>query len=309
MKKVLILIDYFGEWPGWFPVFLESCAANPTIDWCIHTDCEEPDHPPANVRFIRTSFEDFCARAGERLGVNFAPRSPYNLCNLRPMSGVIHQELIANYDYFGWGDIDVIYGDIRSIYTDEVFSKNVISSHDSICSGHLTLVKNEAWLREAYLQLTSWRGRLEDDGHFEWHECLDEAHLAAIFSPNPKLRRDIGMRCLTAEPDPLYWSNNHFVEQWSTPFLPCPWIDGEMRHPETWFWTNGVLTNVQDGSRTFLYLHLMNFKSKRWVNELYSASTTWDELPFICHFDPAEFRRRPADERRLRIDRTGIHLM
>ena len=66
------------------------------------------------------------------------------------MFEVLHKDIIREYDYYGWGDIDVIYGDIRSIYTDDIFNYNVISSDDHTCSGHLTLIKNECWLANAY---------------------------------------------------------------------------------------------------------------------------------------------------------------
>ena len=223
------------------------------------------------------------------------------------MLGSIHQRLIDGYDFFGWGDIDVIYGDIRSIYTDQVLSRNVISTHNSICSGHLTLVRNEDWLREAYLNLSSWQTRLEDPEPFLWRDCLDEAHLSAIFSPDPRVRRRLSYVCTTKTLDPRYWSDNYFVEQWSTPFVPGPWIDGTPYHPETWLWTNGRLTNTQDGARAFLYLHLMNFKSKRWLNPLYYDTPTWDELSTTRHFSTLELVGLPWADRSFRVDRKGTH--
>jgi len=224
------------------------------------------------------------------------------------MLGIVHDDLVSCYDFFGWGDLDVIYGDIRATYTEEVLGKNVISSHSSICSGHLALFKNERWIREAYTLLTTWRSRLEDPGPFEWHDSLDEAHLSAIFSPDRRIRYKFGPKCLSARPDPIYWTDNHFVEQWSTPFVPGPWIDGEQEHPETWFWTDGILTNSLNGSRSFPYLHLMNFNSKRWLNPAYRSAKTWDELPAVCHFDAREIAGRARATGRFRIDREGIHL-
>ena len=308
MKSVVILITYFGKWPPWLPVFLLSCRFNPSIDWCIYTDCTVPQNPPPNVKFIRTTFFDYCSQASQRLGVNFSPNSAYNLCNLKPMLGNIHGDLISPYNYFGWSDLDVIYGDIRATYTDEVLTKNVISSHASICSGHFTLLKNERWIRDAYMLLTTWRSRLEDPGPFEWHESLDEAHLSAIFSPDRRIRYKFGPKCLAARPSPIFWEDNYFVEQWSTPFVPGRWADDTDDHPETWFWREGVLTNSKSKSRLIPYLHLMNFKSKRWLHFNYRSSGTWDELQTVCHFDESEIIFAPNATSRFRIDRSGIHL-
>jgi hypothetical protein len=222
------------------------------------------------------------------------------------MLGVVHADLAAGYDFFGWGDIDVIYGDIRAIYDDRVLSRNVISSHSGICSGHLTLIRNEPWLTTAFENLAHWRRRLEDPGPFEWHESLDEAHLTGLFSPSAKIRRYYAKRCARVWPERVYFINNYFREQYSTPFTPNPWIGGRAEHPETWFWRDGELTNATNGARRFLYLHLMNFKAKRWVNEdLYAHSPTWSGLPGSMRFSIEDFRARAAGERHVRIDRGG----
>lgn len=310
MRSIVIFIDYFGRWPGWFGLFLESCATNPTIDWIFHTDCDVPQAHSPNVKFIRTSLARYCEKVSDVLDVRFKPASAYNLCNIRPMLGVVHAELAQGYDFFGWGDIDVIYGDIRSIYDDRVLSRNVISSHGGICSGHLTLIRNEPWLATAFQNLAHWRRRLEDPGPFEWHESLDEAHLTGLFSPSAKTRRYFAERCAATWPEPSYFMNNYFKEQYSTPFTPNRWIGGRAEHPETWFWRDGVLTNASDRDRQFLYLHLMNFKAKRWVNEdLYADSPTWDALPSSMRFSIEDLQKRPRPDRNVRIDRAGLHLI
>jgi hypothetical protein len=224
------------------------------------------------------------------------------------MFGIIHADLIQGYDYFGWSDIDVIYGDIRSIYDNAVLSHNMISAHAYTCSGHLTLLKNEAWLKEAFLNIHCWRARLENPALCEWKHSLDEAHLTAMFAPTPHTRADFSTMTGTFAPEARYFGNNYFAEQWSTPFTPLPWLNGSRSHPDTWFWHNGRIQNVQDGDRTFLYLHLMNFKAPCWIDEnLYGRAPTWKQLDDCMRFDLAALRMAP-DNRRVRIDRQGIHL-
>ncbi len=310
MKSVIIFADYFGTWPDWFDMYLESCRGNPTIQWCIHTDCPEPDNLPPNVSIVRQSFNAYCDDVSARLGVSFRPLHPYSICNLKPMYGVIHADRVADYDYFGWSDIDVIYGDIRAIYTDDVLNHNMISSHAYTCSGHLTLIKNAAWLREAYRHIAGWRQRLEDPTPCEWRDSLDEAHLTAIFAPIAETRVDFAAMTGTVAPEERYHSGNYFAEQWSTPFTPLPWLDGSYAHPEIWYWNNGRLTNGSDGDRQFLYLHLMNLKAPCWVNEgLYGQIPTWKALDTCMRFDMKDFRGRAPNTRQVRIDRHGLHLI
>jgi hypothetical protein len=309
MKSIVVLIDYFGRWPDWFCVFLESCRENPTIDWCIHTDCPVPDNAPRNVRFISLSFADYCRHVSDRLAVRFAPSDAYNICNLKPMFGKVHRSIINGYDYFGWSDIDVVYGDIRSIYDDHVLTHNVISSHQYICSGHFCLVKNDPLFIEAFRSFKQWPALVEACS-FEWAQSLDEAMLTALFCPDKFQRQHFSASFGIEDPPAAYYSNNFFVEQWSTPFVPSPWINGKMAHPEVWWLDRGALRNIDDGDRTFLYLHLMNFKGKRWFNEaLYSDAITWDSLDTCLRFAPSALGQLSPEGRCFRIDRQGIHLV
>ena len=181
MKTVAIMIDYFGKQPDWLPIFLLSCRHNPTIDWIIHSDCIAEDSVPANVKVVPTSFAAYKEKVSDALQIKFNPARPYNICNLKPLFPKIHYALGKSYDYVGWGDIDVIYGNIREFYTDSVLERNVISNQADFCSGHLTLIRNECWLRDAFELLTGWKDILEIEGDFTWEQSLDEARLSSLF--------------------------------------------------------------------------------------------------------------------------------
>ncbi len=304
MKRILIISDYFGEWPKWFSIFLLSCSRNCTIDWLINTDCVIPDNHPSNVKFVSISKDEYNSRVSDLLGVQFRPFSMYNICNLRPMYGLLYEDHLDGYDYFGWCDIDVIFGDIRKFYDQHVLSHNVISASSSICTGHLMLIKNEPWLKEAFHLISGWKERLNDPGSCPWEESLDEAKLSAVFSPHDERRRRVNLSP-HMEVESRYWNNNYFKEQWATVFTPWPWLDGNPLHPAIWFWKDGVLWNERDAPREFLYLHLMNFKAARYVNQaLYKNAKTWDTLPRIIHFNDREIGTRTV-----RIDRSGFHLV
>ncbi len=130
MKSVIIMIDYFGgRWPQWFPLFLESCRHNPTITWLLHSDCPKDTPLPDNVHIRTISYADYCERVSHKLNISFQPAQYHKLCDLKPMLGYLHREQIRGYDYYGYGDLDVLWGNIRRFYTPEVLTRNVISTH------------------------------------------------------------------------------------------------------------------------------------------------------------------------------------
>lgn len=283
MESILLIADYFGRWPVWFPLFLASCAANPTVRWLIHTDCPPPDQPPSNVMFRPMAASTYCARVSERLGITFQPQSMYAVTNIRPAFGEIHAEEITGYDYYGWCDIDVVFGDLRRFLGNEVLGRNVISMSDEICTGHLTLLRNTPDLRALHRHIPDWRVRMGVPGAVAWSDCLDEAWVSRLCSPKASFRGEAAAAGVPEVVLNRLRQNNHFEEQWVTPFAPWPWLDGDRLHPEVWYWRPGSLTNWRDGDREFPYLHLMNFKARRYVDEaLYGLTPTWDVLPVSC---------------------------
>ena len=139
-RSILILIPHFGPWPEWIDFFVESCRANRSIDWVLISDQPPPENKAGNVRCLRTSFDDYQALVGRRLGIAFDPSAPYKLCDIRPALGAIHPDLIAGYDFFGFGDLDLIYGDIRAFYDEETLELyDALSTHAERVSGHLFL--------------------------------------------------------------------------------------------------------------------------------------------------------------------------
>jgi len=276
MKSIAILIPYFGQWPEWFNLYLESCRSNSRVNWIFISDCAAPDNAPDNTQFIHTSFGDYKKLVSENLGIKFNPSSAYKLCDLKPAYGYIHQELLSSYDFWGFGDIDIIYGDIRQFYTDELLSKyNSLSSHWDRVSGHLFLMKNTATLREAFKQIPNWQKLLED----KEHHGIDESKFSKVFLRHKK--HPAWLRKIYALTKPLQ-RHAYFAEQYSTILSPQPWIDGQWEHPEEWVWEKGKLHNSTD-SREFMYLHFMNWKSNIWLDKSRGETAAWEVLKELNH--------------------------
>lgn len=48
-KQCVLILPYFGKFNNYFPLFLRSCAANPSYDFLIFTDSMESYQYPSNV--------------------------------------------------------------------------------------------------------------------------------------------------------------------------------------------------------------------------------------------------------------------
>jgi hypothetical protein len=265
MKSIAILIDYFGSWPQWLPVFLASCKANDTIDWIIRTDCPVPEGVWPNVRFVKMKYADYIRNVSDRLKINFNPASNYKICDIKPMYADMYYEDIKDYDFFGFGDLDVIYGNIRKFYTDEILSYDVISTHSNMLSGHFALFRNVERLRKAYTKIPRWKHYIENPDSTRF----DEDIYSCLFINRENVSSDefpTNLLLGLAECHKLPGFKTYFKEQYTTVFHPMCWHDGIAEHPEVWFWKDGVLTNDRNVGHEYLYLHLMNFQSMRWAS-------------------------------------------
>ena len=83
MNRIIFIIPYMGNYPWYFPYFLHSCRYNPTVDFLIFTDNNDPylEFLP-NVQIIPCSIDRFKAEAAKVLGFDVAIGSGYKLCDL-----------------------------------------------------------------------------------------------------------------------------------------------------------------------------------------------------------------------------------
>lgn len=287
MNSIIIIIDYFGEKiPEWFDFFLESCRWNPSIDWLIHTDCDIDSILPDNVKIEKMEWASYTKHISEKLNINFQTDSKYKICDIRPAFGVIWSEEIENYDFFGYSDIDVIYGDIRKFYTTDVLNNNnILSTHEWCFSGHLCLLRNSDWIVKAYTRVNNWKKLFEINENIRFDEdYFFRAFLRPNRFDNPKLHWLIW---LFDRANPLNWKYRlriYMKEQYTTPLVPSLWRNTEVKHSDLWFWKDGKITN-DTNNREFIYLHFMNFKNARYMDVSYGVHAPWDKLSLIVNVE------------------------
>lgn len=137
-KKCVLILPYFGQFNNYFPLFLNSCAANPSYDWFIITDNTFNYDYPLNVHVIRSTLEDVRKKACDIFGFEVALKTPYKLCDYKPAYGFLFEDYIQNYDYWGHCDCDLIFGNLEK-FLSPLFEKD----YDKLfAAGHLTIYKN-----------------------------------------------------------------------------------------------------------------------------------------------------------------------
>jgi hypothetical protein len=256
--RLLFLIPYFGRWPFWMPFFLQSCRFNPDVQWLFFTDCGTPPDAPDNVRFRAMSFADYCAQVSARLGIDFRPHSPYKLCDLKPALGHVHAEELEGFDFWGFSDIDLVYGDLRGYFSTERLQRfDLLSTHERRVSGHLCLLRNNARMREAFMKVLGWQAKLASSAH----NAFDEGAFSRLFIRHKSWPAPLRRLADACNP---WRRSSEFVEAFSTPNGRVAWHDGSFDFPQRWIWQRGRLYNDRDGVRQFPYFHFIGWKCDFW---------------------------------------------
>lgn len=144
--KSVIIIPYFGKFPTFFQYFLNSCKYNKDFDWLIYTNDKTKFDYPSNVKVNYISFDEFKDFVQSKFDFKIEIIRPHKLCDFKVAYGYIFNDEIAGYDYWGHGDLDVIYGDLNKF-----LNPLMNEAYDKIYSlGHLSLYKNNLRVNTAF---------------------------------------------------------------------------------------------------------------------------------------------------------------
>lgn len=211
----------------------------------------------------------------DRLKITFSSKlPPYKLCDLKPFYGVIHEDILSKYDYWGDGDIDLVYGDLNRTLLKYAVGKDIVSTHGDRLSGHFCLIKNGS-LNKKCFSIKRWQERLESSRHYG----LDENDFSNVLFPVLRLIKAIRYRLKIKSSlnKDIFWKaikvtlySDAFLEE--IPTSPRPSV-GE-------YWIYGNRKVVDQNNQELPYIHFLFFKKTSywlenknyWKNGFYKVA-------------------------------------
>jgi uncharacterized protein DUF6625 len=168
--QALLLVPYFGSFGPWFPLFLHSVAMQHTLDVLLLSD-SEPPALPANVRRVEMTLDELRKLANAKLATPVRLHRLRNVCDLKPAYGLIFEEFTHGYEYWAFGDEDVLYGDVDGILGPHLDGTTdlVIPGIDGK-SGHLTVLRNHSRVNELATKDPTYKEVLASREHWAYDE-------------------------------------------------------------------------------------------------------------------------------------------
>ena len=162
--RVIFIIPYFGILPNYFDLWLKSCEYNPNFNWLIITDDKREFNYPKNVSVIYKSFSEVKIYIEGKFDFKICLERPHKLCDYKPAYGYIFNDLINDYDFWGYCDLDCIFGNLSKYITKEMLEK-----YDKIFSlGHMTLYRNNKYINSLFMKTINNRLRYREVFSTNW---------------------------------------------------------------------------------------------------------------------------------------------
>jgi len=174
LVKIVIIIPFFGEkLPDYFSLYLKSISYNNAVDFMLFTDIKIEENIPPNLIVNKLNIEEFNILTYKNIGINpKIVKFYYKLCDLRPLYGKIFQDYILDYNYWGYGDLDLIYGNLGDFLHKKVNEGyQIISLRKEWLSGSTCLFRNSLEINELYLLSKDWQKVLSNPNiHYGFDE-------------------------------------------------------------------------------------------------------------------------------------------
>ena len=155
--KIALVLPWYGPKPWFWPLF-EKSASRIGMDVIVVAE-KGFGVAERNFRVIEMSLDELARRAAATLGTEVNLMRGYKLCDLRPMYGVVFADILKDYDYWAYGDCDLVYGRMFNKFLEKATNGiwDVATVKRDLLSGPFTLMRNCDFVNNLFRRSAEWR--------------------------------------------------------------------------------------------------------------------------------------------------------
>ena len=295
MNKIALIIPYFTAYPPiWLNLNFYTCSKQSNIDFIYFTDCDEIIHLASkysNIICHKISFEDYCNNVSNRLGLAFHPQHAYKLCDLKPFYGFIHEDILKQYDFWGYGDNDLVYGNLEVLTSDNMLnSYDVITPMSERIAGHFAIFRNNEKYRTLGFKCPQWKEHLL----LNEHVGFDESDWVRLVLPEKRILTAIYKSLFKPFMSYGKWvemTYRLYSNKWNRKFTKEMFTTPIPKDGDVWTYDNKTGKIIAPDGRELPYLHFLFFKktkyletNKYWKNDFWkiSSKVNFSNVKQVC---------------------------
>lgn len=180
-KKIrfAFLVPFFGPLPPYFEFWAKSCEANhERFHWFVYSDQIASSCKFNNaVTMVPYKFEEMREDFSDILHINIPEHNKRKVCDYRIMFYFLRRqkEPLDSFDYIGYTDVDMVYGEIADYLPQNVEQYAMISANEDKPCGPFTLIKRQ--MLNVLLESDEIKNCLEAEEHLKFDESKKLASL------------------------------------------------------------------------------------------------------------------------------------
>lgn len=170
-NKVAFIVPYFGNFPSYLSLFINSTKGKP-IDILFFTNNSAPDDLPVNIKWNLISINTVKELFKSKLNINVGLDNPYKLCDFKPSYGLVFEDYLVGYHFWGNIDIDLVVGNFEKYINDDVLSDiDFYSGVKEYVAGSLFLFRNNTYCNTLFQKSRDWQKVFTTQKYLGFDEC------------------------------------------------------------------------------------------------------------------------------------------
>lgn len=182
MNKACFIVPFFGKFPNYFSLFLKSIEMNPEFDWLFFTDDTNYTFPK-NAIVYKMSFEKVKGIIQSKFDFKTTLDTPYKLCDYKCAYGYIFSEYVLDYEFWGYCDVDLIFGRISEFIRFTDYEKYDKIGH----LGHFSLYKNCSDINNMFMSSSFYKKVFSNSRVFVFDEWGENSINRALLKNNKRI--------------------------------------------------------------------------------------------------------------------------
>ncbi len=264
--QIAAVVPHYGPLPRWFPLFLRAAGRNEWVHFFIVTDEKVSVTQPRNVSHVSVTPAEIERRVRETVSPGFRLSYAYKLCDVRPFYGIIFEDLFRNSRFWGYCDLDLVFGDLSPLLNSgRLDNADVYSADAGPVVGTFCLYRNNERMNTFAQTIPEYIPKLDSPEY----ESLDEKELAKALAHADDIRY---VRAEKLEESQLsIAADGRMVGR----------THGVLGDPNEFYWADGHTFIRSPGGQPqeVMYLHFIGLKrSYHW--DVYDPEREYSEFGF-----------------------------
>ena len=140
---------------------------------------------PANVKHVPMTGEEIWRRIEKSTQIKLEQRPGHKLCDFRPFFGLAFEDRLREYEFWGFCDIDLMFGDLEKFFDEQTLaSLDVFSAHANQFVGHCTFLRNRKDINRLGFEIPNWQQLCKSP----ITEHVDEERFSEVLRRHPEIR-------------------------------------------------------------------------------------------------------------------------